>query len=74
MHTSFTPGDRVSVTTGRYVGRTGTVSYLSMGMVWTDMPGGDKLAFYPDELALDLQSEGSSALADLLAIVRAVAA
>lgn len=74
MRTSFTPGDRVSVTMGRYQGLTGTVADLSMGMVWVDMPGGDQLRFYPDELSLDLQAEGSSALADLLAIVRAVAA
>lgn len=67
MGTSFNPDDSVTVVSGRRVGRTGTVTELSVTGVRVhldDTPEGAVAVFYPDELTLNLAAEGATALAD----------
>lgn len=75
MRARLVPGDRVRVTMGRYQGRAGVVVDLSMGMVRVRLDGmqaGDWLAFYPDELGLDLLSEGAQTISGLRSAILAV--
>lgn len=63
---TFTPGDRVIVTDGPRAGQTGIVTALSMGMVRVVVHPfalDNWMAFFPDELMLDLAAEGRTALA-----------